>query len=121
MALRVTYFPTNLLMDPVPLQDQVINERSLDAVVPEPVHGEGGEWDGQDGEEEEHDEALDADTLVVPLNPARAGPLVELQTKVREDFTITEKAPTRASSWLKVPTSALTFKTLCQTGLSHGK
>ena len=27
-------------------------------------------------------------------------------------FTITEKAPTRASSWLKVPSSAFTFKTL---------
>ena len=27
-------------------------------------------------------------------------------------FTITEKAPTRAFSWLKVPTSAFTFKTL---------
>ena len=26
--------------------------------------------------------------------------------------TITEKAPTRAFSWLKVPTSAFTFKTL---------
>ena len=26
---------------------------------------------------------------------------VELQTKVREDFTITEKAPSRAFSWLK--------------------
>ena len=37
---------------------------------------------------------------------------VELQTKVREDFTITEKAPTRAFSWLKAPTSAFTFKTL---------
>ena len=32
--------------------------------------------------------------------------------KVREDFTITEKAPTRAFSWLKAPTSAFTFKTL---------
>ena len=30
-----------------------------------------------------------------------------------EDFTITEKAPTRAFSWLKAPTSAFTFKTLC--------
>ena len=29
-----------------------------------------------------------------------------------EDFTITEKAPTRTFSWLKVPTSAFTFKTL---------
>ena len=27
-------------------------------------------------------------------------------------FTITDKAPTRAFSWLKVPTSAFTFKTL---------
>ena len=27
-------------------------------------------------------------------------------------FTITEKAPTRAFSWLKEPTSAFTFKTL---------
>ena len=32
--------------------------------------------------------------------------------KVREDFTITEKAPTRTFSWLKGPTSAFTFKTL---------
>ena len=28
-------------------------------------------------------------------------------------FTITEKAPTRAFSWLKAPISAFTFKTLC--------
>ena len=33
---------------------------------------------------------------------------VELQTKVREDFT-----PTRAFSWLKAPTNAFTIKTLC--------
>ena len=35
--------------------------------------------------------------------------------KVRQSsvFTITEKAPTRAFSWLKVPISAFTFKTLC--------
>ena len=30
----------------------------------------------------------------------------------RPVFTITEKAPTRAFSWLKAPTSAFTFKTL---------
>ena len=30
----------------------------------------------------------------------------------REVFTITEKAPTWAFSWLKAPTSASTFKTL---------
>ena len=28
-------------------------------------------------------------------------------------FTITEKAPTRALFWLKVPTSTFIFKTLC--------
>ena len=32
---------------------------------------------------------------------------VELEKKVREDFTITEKAPTRAFSWLKAPASLL--------------
>ena len=35
---------------------------------------------------------------------------VELQTNFREDFTITEKAPTMAFSWLRAPTS--TFETL---------
>ena len=37
---------------------------------------------------------------------------LRLQTKVREDFTITEKAPNRPLSWLKEPTT-FTFKTLC--------
>ena len=32
-------------------------------------------------------------------------------------FTITEKAPTRAFSWLKAPISVFTFKTLCLTGV----
>ena len=31
---------------------------------------------------------------------------------VPEDFTITEKAPTRAFSWLKAPTSSFTFNSL---------
>ena len=39
---------------------------------------------------------------------------LELQTNLSEDFTITEKVPTGAFSWLKVPTSIFTFKTLCQ-------
>ena len=38
------------------------------------------------------------------------GCCIELQTKVREDFTVMEK-PTRAFFWLKSPTSAL-FKAL---------
>ena len=47
---------------------------------------------------------------------------IEFQTKVRENFTITEKTPTRAFSfsWLKLPASAFTFKTLylaCYTDL----
>ena len=32
---------------------------------------------------------------------------IELGTKLREDFTISEKAPTRALSWLKAPTHLL--------------
>ena len=43
---------------------------------------------------------------------AANGVCLELQTKVRKDFTITEKAPTRAFFWLKAPTSAVIFKTL---------
>ena len=35
---------------------------------------------------------------------------VELETKVHTKFVITEKTPTRAFSWLKVPTCAFTFK-----------
>ena len=34
------------------------------------------------------------------------------KTKAIRRFVITEKAPTRAFSWLKAPTSAFTFKTL---------
>ena len=37
---------------------------------------------------------------------------VELQTKAIQRFVITEKAPTRAFSWLKAATIAFTFKTL---------
>ena len=40
---------------------------------------------------------------------------VELQTRVREDFTIMEKAPIRAFSWLKAATTVFTFKTLLDT------
>ena len=36
---------------------------------------------------------------------------VELQTNVREDFTITEKDHNTVFSWLKAPTYAFTFKT----------
>ena len=37
---------------------------------------------------------------------------LELQTKVCEDFTITEKAPARTVCRFKAPTSAFTFKNL---------
>ena len=46
------------------------------------------------------------------LAPA-GGTALELATNFREDFTITEKGPPRACSWLKAPASAFTFKTLC--------
>ena len=35
--------------------------------------------------------------------------IAELQTINRRSYTIKEKAPTRAFSWLKVPTSSFTF------------
>ena len=34
------------------------------------------------------------------------------QSRASNDFTVTEKAPTRAFSWLKAHTSTFTFKTL---------
>ena len=37
---------------------------------------------------------------------------IEIQTKAIRRFVITEKAPTRAFSWLKAATTAFTFKTL---------
>ena len=54
------------------------------------------------------------DDLYPPSTPARRNieqrrqlsPL-ELQMKIHEDFAITEKAPTRAFSLLKAPTSTL--------------
>ena len=49
-------------------------------------------------------------------------PTLELQTKVHtatRRFVITEKASTRAFSWLKAPTSAFTFKTLWITMLNQ--
>ena len=47
-------------------------------------------------------------TLVSTYTPASN----EGYPKVPKDFIITEKASTRASYWLKEPTSAFTFKTL---------
>ena len=47
------------------------------------------------------------------------------QSKICEDFTITGTVTTRAFSWLKVPTSAFTFKTLlrhyAKQELTHSK
>ena len=54
--------------------------------------------------------------LVVVSAEAGEGPLLEPQTKLREDFTIMEKAPTKAFPWLKALTSAFTFKKLCEDG-----
>ena len=38
--------------------------------------------------------------------------VVELETKVHKVFIITENAPNRASSWLKVATTTFTYKNL---------
>ena len=44
---------------------------------------------------------------------------VVLQTINRRSCTIAEKAPTKAFSWLKAPTSAFTFKTLLRHYAKH--
>ena len=46
---------------------------------------------------------------------------VVLQMKAIRRFVITEKAPTRAFSWLKAPTSPFTFKTLLREGFKKKK
>ena len=53
----------------------------------------------------------DSPPPVLPSPSPRCHTPEELQT-IHRLFTITEKAPTRAFSWLKEPTSAFTFKTL---------
>ena len=53
-------------------------------------------------DESEYREDWDRYELVPQIDPSVPQPV----------FTITEKAPTRAFSWLKAPTSAFTFKTL---------
>ena len=50
--------------------------------------------------------------LVAGGGMTNVGTLV-LQTKAIRRFVITEKAPTRAFTWLKAATTAFTFKTLC--------
>ena len=44
-------------------------------------------------------------SLLAPASP-------QLIRASNEEFTVTEKGPSRAFSWLKVPTSTFTFKTL---------
>ena len=46
------------------------------------------------------------------IDSGEAASVLELETKVHEDFTITEKAPTKASSWLIAPISVFTLKNL---------
>ena len=47
-----------------------------------------------------------ANVLVIQPSPVTSHQSpAELQTKVREDFTIMEKTPTMAFSWFKAPTT----------------
>ena len=50
-----------------------------------------------------------------------SGWILELPTKVREDFTITERVSTRAFAWLKASTSAFKFKTLIKMNTQGGE
>ena len=47
-----------------------------------------------------------------PAPVTSSSPAARASNEGSEDLTITEKAPNRGFSWLKVPTSAFTFKTL---------
>ena len=47
-----------------------------------------------------------------PQVPHPGSPVMHSVTRSIRRFVITEKAPTRAFSWLKVATTAFTFKTL---------
>ena len=52
------------------------------------------------------------------IHPSMAGQWYEVfKSLPNAVFVITEKAPTRAFSWLKAATTAFTFKTLCKTGV----
>ena len=51
-------------------------------------------------------------TITMPLSRVPPPPQLELLAINRRSCTITEKAPTRAFSWLKVANTTFTFKTL---------
>ena len=61
---------------------------------------------------EEHGGFLAAVDVVGAAAEEELNLLLSLKRKSIRRFVSTEKAPTRAFSWSKVPTSALTFKTL---------
>ena len=50
--------------------------------------------------------------MICNKNPSSSHSQLVLQTINQRSCTITEKAPTRAFSWLKAATTAFTFKTL---------
>ena len=55
---------------------------------------------------------LTLETFLLLFSPNLYISAVKLSIGSTTGCTITEKAPTRAFSWLKAPTSAFTFKTL---------
>ena len=96
--------------------NRVLYGDSLDAV------GEVTEEEEDDDDDEAGAEPLYAEPQF--LAPCAGSPVssdtssgrlshqVELETKVHEDFTITEKAPARAFSWLKVLTNTMHYAML---------
>ena len=74
-------------------------------------------------DEDEHDDGEVGGHVQAPAHAvvhhdlAAAPDQSELSTSASKSsirrFVITEKAPTRAFSWLKAATTAFTFKTLC--------
>ena len=67
---------------------------------------------GEDGGEDVHQQQHHGDDQDVEVELGRGSVSVSASKRSIQSFVITEKAPTRAFSWLKAATTAFTFKTL---------
>ena len=68
--------------------------------------------------QDQYDSQGTGDRLVVQVDSLQFVQKLELQTKISQSRR-SEKSPTWAFSWLKVPTSTFTFKTLFSKGLKQ--
>ena len=100
----------NNFVDEVILLEGLL-DLDLEAAPHEPVsdEGHGGLVHPRGGVAVGHAHVHDH-TLLQVQHPSSSS--IICQTKILKDFTIMEKAPTRALSWLKAPTESLNFANL---------